>query len=264
MRTASLGDVISVEPVVRALKRSGYRNVYVDAGSYAPVFENNPFVSPVQDVPCGVKTVSLMNTYENELHLLREHVYLRKAGVELPNEELLPRIYLSDDERAYGKRQLCGGDWIIIDPGYPMQLDGRYLRGRLNGEDKIWQRAFWSEAEWGRLIQKLKSNGFMIVQIGNMNGVGTLPDVDLDLSGRTGIRQLFSIISAASFFVGMESGPMHVAQALGVPGVAIFHPNNPESGLKPFGSKIHAVYRNSGDLMNEDELFEKFNRLMVS
>jgi heptosyltransferase-2 len=44
----------------------------------------------------------------------------------------------------------------------------------------------------------------------------------VDLTGRADVRMLLGILARASLFVGNDSGPAHVAAALGRPGVAIF------------------------------------------
>jgi heptosyltransferase-2 len=48
-----------------------------------------------------------------------------------------------------------------------------------------------------------------------------------NLIGRTNISQLLSVIAGLDLFIGNDSGPMHVATALGVPTVAIFGPTHP-------------------------------------
>jgi len=47
------------------------------------------------------------------------------------------------------------------------------------------------------------------------------------LTGKTSLRQLASIIQLASLFVSNDSGPMHLANALKTPVVAIFGPTDP-------------------------------------
>ena len=44
----------------------------------------------------------------------------------------------------------------------------------------------------------------------------------LNLAGKTTLRELMALIGRCNFFVSNDSGPMHVAAALGVPLVAIF------------------------------------------
>ncbi|MGB7295063.1 MAG: glycosyltransferase family 9 protein, partial [Candidatus Aminicenantales bacterium] len=48
------------------------------------------------------------------------------------------------------------------------------------------------------------------------------------LTGRTTLPQLLGLISLASLFITNDTGPMHLANALRVPVVAIFGPTDPE------------------------------------
>jgi heptosyltransferase-2 len=49
------------------------------------------------------------------------------------------------------------------------------------------------------------------------------------LSGQTSLRQLAAVISLADLFVTNDSGPMHMANAVGTPVLAIFGPTDPEA-----------------------------------
>jgi len=49
----------------------------------------------------------------------------------------------------------------------------------------------------------------------------------LDLSGRTSIRQMAALIERADLLLCNDSGPMHLASALGTPAVAVFGPGTP-------------------------------------
>ncbi len=49
----------------------------------------------------------------------------------------------------------------------------------------------------------------------------------LDLSGKTTLDVLGALISKASAFIGVDSAPMHMACALGIPTLAIFGPSGP-------------------------------------
>ncbi len=48
-----------------------------------------------------------------------------------------------------------------------------------------------------------------------------------NLVGRTTVAELLSVIGGLNLFIGNDSGPMHVAAALGVPTVAMFGPTHP-------------------------------------
>ncbi|MEK6692595.1 MAG: glycosyltransferase family 9 protein [Nitrospirota bacterium] len=58
----------------------------------------------------------------------------------------------------------------------------------------------------------------------------------LVLAGRTGIRESAALIKQCIFFVTSDSGPMHLAQAVGIPTIAIFGPTDPSSA-GPTGEK---------------------------
>lgn len=56
----------------------------------------------------------------------------------------------------------------------------------------------------------------------------SLNDKPAVLTGQTTLPQLLGLISLASLFVSNDTGPMHLANALRVPVVAIFGPTDPE------------------------------------
>ena len=56
-----------------------------------------------------------------------------------------------------------------------------------------------------------------------------------DLVGQTSLRELVALSARARLFVGCDTGPMHLAAALGVPVVALFGPADP-ARTGPFGA----------------------------
>ena len=60
-----------------------------------------------------------------------------------------------------------------------------------------------------------------IVLVGRGNHVGNLPGHCLDLLNKTTVAQLIWLVRRASFVVSVDSGPAHLAAALGRPMVAI-------------------------------------------
>lgn len=55
------------------------------------------------------------------------------------------------------------------------------------------------------------------------------------LAGKTDIRQMITVIRGARCFISGDTGPMHIAAALGVPLFALFGPTNPVR-TGPYGS----------------------------
>jgi heptosyltransferase-2 len=67
-----------------------------------------------------------------------------------------------------------------------------------------------------------------------------LPADVIDLTGRTSLRDVVSILKSATAFVGNDSGLMHLAGALGLPTVGIFGSSNPD-WTHPLGRRTAAV-----------------------
>jgi len=53
--------------------------------------------------------------------------------------------------------------------------------------------------------------------------------------GRTTLPELAGLLQHARMFVGMDSGPAHLAAALGVPTVVLYGPTHPALGMRPRG-----------------------------
>ncbi|MBF0445521.1 MAG: lipopolysaccharide heptosyltransferase II [Magnetococcales bacterium] len=64
-----------------------------------------------------------------------------------------------------------------------------------------------------------------------------------DLSGRTTLAEMVDILSIADGVICNDSGPMHVAAALGVPVVAIYGSSDPQH-TPPVGPKAHVISLN--------------------
>jgi ADP-heptose:LPS heptosyltransferase len=51
-------------------------------------------------------------------------------------------------------------------------------------------------------------------------------------------RAFFDLLRASDLFIGVDSGPLHLAEALGVPTIGLFGPTAPEGIMDPSGSAI--------------------------
>lgn len=65
----------------------------------------------------------------------------------------------------------------------------------------------------------------------------------LDLAGKTTLRGMAAVLEQAALFVGNDSGPMHLAGALGVPVAAVFGPGDPlKTAPWGGGERLRVVY----------------------
>jgi len=64
----------------------------------------------------------------------------------------------------------------------------------------------------------------------------------LNIAGKTSIGQLAAQLERCALFIGNDSGPMHLAAAVGIPIIAIFGPTSPEEyGPYPLDDPRHIV-----------------------
>lgn len=149
----------------------------------------------------------------------------------LTPQEAAPRIHIPDDAvRA-------------VDA---LNLPARFVavHARSNNPEKDWDYPRWTE-----LARELSARGIAVVELGLTPVIAdsTLPVIDL--CGRTTILQMAEVIRRAALFVGIDSGPAHLANATGTRGVVLlghfgrFENYNPFSGLYGAGRGV-ALVRN--------------------
>ncbi len=66
------------------------------------------------------------------------------------------------------------------------------------------------------------------------------PDRTINLAGSTNLGELVEIIRAAELIVTNDTGPMHIAAALGTPMIALFGPTNPNR-TGPYGRQADVL-----------------------
>ena len=69
----------------------------------------------------------------------------------------------------------------------------------------------------------------------------------VDISGKTRLGLLGPILENANLFVGLDSGPSHIASAVGVPVVILFSGVNDPDEWAPRGRNVSVVYPGQGE-----------------
>lgn len=103
----------------------------------------------------------------------------------------------------------------------------------------------WPAQRFGRLASRLPVKTLVIGSRGDTKladeVVRTSKGMAISIAGRTDIRGLIEVIRCSRFMVSNDTGPMHVAAALGISVFAIFGPANPiRTG--PYGAN-HTIIR---------------------
>ncbi len=111
-----------------------------------------------------------------------------------------------------------------------------------------WATKHWQNAGFAKLGDQLIDNGFNVVFTGSMGDQPAITEIinlmhgkAVNLAGRTTLKTVAAIFSQAHIVVSTDTGPMHIAAAVGTPVVAIFGPTAPwRTG--PYGEQ-HTVIR---------------------
>jgi len=107
-----------------------------------------------------------------------------------------------------------------------------------------WPTKRWPAENWARLIKKLAArNGGKVLMVGGPGEKDWNAEIErlagpancLNLTGKTSMAELMEAIRPLKVFISNDSGPMHIAAALGVPAVGVFGPTTRELGFFPYG-----------------------------
>jgi heptosyltransferase-2 len=137
---------------------------------------------------------------------------------------LTPRLELSEEEKIWAGNFIEG---LKLVPG--TRLVG-VNPGATYGAAKM-----WPAAKYVQMLNELRGRGeFKFLIFGGKaesivsdevaRGVGE--PWSMNLAGKTTVRELAALASWCDVFVTNDTGPMHVAAAVGVPVVAIFGPTD--------------------------------------
>jgi heptosyltransferase-1 len=157
-------------------------------------------------------------------HVVEQNLSLAEAVARRPLE--MPRIEFPHDaaaEKRCADRAGQIGDFVLLNPGAG------------------WGAKQWPAERYGRVAKRLGADGLKslinfgpgeesLVQAVEAASEGTAQRIACSLT------ELIALTRRARLFIGGDTGPMHLAAALGIPVVAIFGPTNPARN-GPFGTR---------------------------
>jgi ADP-heptose:LPS heptosyltransferase len=223
-KTRTIGDPMMLSTLPEKLKKQypGLK-IYIYPRGFNPVvFWNNPFVDGVSFLPPALYGDDC-NEGTGQLIQVKERFF----GVPV-SESPRPSIYLTSEETARAQAWLQARlqdaqSKANLEP-HRRELPLLMLHpfGRTRG-------SVLSEQNWEALLSELQKK-FRICQLGII-GHPKLSGCDfhfLTPLARRHARDLFAIIAQGDRFAGVDSGPMHVAQAFGLKSVVVIaHTDSP-------------------------------------
>ena len=148
-----------------------------------------------------------------------------------PKGALLPRVYLSAEEQAWGLERLAA---------LPGPSGKEYAPVALHPYAAHQHKA-WPETHWRRLVEYLDAQGIPWLSMGR--GTPLFSGRPEDLTNTSSLRESAALLASCRVLVTGDSGPMHLATAVGTPVVALFGPTTREWGFFPAGPRDRVLER---------------------
>lgn len=218
---AVIGDVLCMEPALRALKNQLGPDVEITVRTNHPeLFTNHPTIKDVQDINLpatggGYEQKLTLNwratRQERGMHLVDRAA--TQMGVRVADR--LVRMYLD------------GWDYVQLEK---FNLPDTTSPKIVIGPSVRWSSRRWSDEKWRRLCQLLQEKfGATIIQLGDEHdeflGCG------IDLVGKTSVREAAAVISRCDLLISADNGLAHIAAAVDKACVVLFGPVRPETRM---------------------------------
>jgi heptosyltransferase III len=259
------GDIVACEPISRELKRL-YPNskiYWIVKKPYRELLDFNPNVDVVIKEYSVLYSMLLTerNPFDqfHNCHLsgLRRYNYLRKT---LQNPLAVSLNILTDNYFNYGNILevfakvgdlpiLKDAPKIYIPKSVENKIDEYHftkptivIHCHSNYSPKDWQVYFWEKL----VIDLLNNYNYNIIEIGLESTLTVYHSGYYNFCGKLSLLETAEIIKRATFFIGIDSGPAHFANAVGTFGFLLFGKLGDFEKYMPYSgeyeSKINAKF----------------------
>jgi heptosyltransferase-3 len=142
---------------------------------------------------------------------------LRRIGVQPTQEERRVEFVPGADAEQDAAELAPPGPFVVFHP------------------DSRWRFKCWPADKSAELVDRLAADGHTLVLTAAPGETDLVESIAaharapvVNLAGKLSIKQLGALIGRARLFIGVDSMPMHLAAAMGVPTVALFGPSYEE------------------------------------
>jgi len=216
-REGAAGDVLLTTPIVKELKRKFPGSYVIFKTRYPEILKNNPYVDEVVrfEPKDGIDVVfNLMYELYPEISIIEAYEKIAQLSIEYPQI----RFYLSSEEKEeineYMKTLSIEDTkgLVVIHP-----MSGNRIKK-------------WNGNSYQTVSDYICSRNLRVVTVGSPIDCVELKGA-INLIGKLSLRQSAALISKAKLFIGLDSYPMHIADAFKIPSVILFGSTDPRKVL---------------------------------
>ena len=172
--------------------------------------------------------IDLPEPVERRVHLEFQESHKRSVDMHLrrlwtPHQWLRACVERADEQAHYATR--LAAPLVVVHAGAGTQAKR------------------WPVSYWRRLIDGLRAEGFFVVLIGAADDVPfsemirRRPGV-IDLTGLLELQETLALMARADLFVGVDSGPAHLAAVGGTRSVVLFSGTNRPAQWRPWSRQV--------------------------
>jgi len=217
-REGAAGDVLLTTPIVKELKKKFPGSYLIFKTQYPEVLKNNPYVDEVvksepKDDDIDV-VFNLMYELYPDIPIVEAYGKITKLRIEYPEIE----FYLSLEEKKEINEYM---KTLSIE-----DTKGLVVMHPMSG-NRIKK---WDGNSYQTVSDYSCSRKLTVVTVGSPIDCVELKGA-INLIGRLSLRQSAALISRAKLFIGLDSYPMHIADAFKIPSVILFGSTDPKKVL---------------------------------
>jgi len=273
IKPSSLGDVVHALPTVNLIRRKyPYAHIsWLINDTLASLLKHSPIIDEL--IPferqrlAGLGQFPRMMSFLNGLHKKRFDVVvdlqgLLRSGIITWATRAPRRIGLSDAREGAGlffneivtvqpahavDRYLAAAHYLECDSGpieFPLGLPAFETTENLIAVNPSarWATKLWGDDRFAELIRRLPPERVVLTGSATERPrIEAIAQGRRNLAGQTDLFQLAELFRRCRVVIANDSGPMHLAAAVGTPVVAIFGPTDPAL-TGPYGDR-HVVLR---------------------
>jgi len=236
--TQQFGDIVAGEPITRQIreKHPNGHILWIVKPAFRELLENNPSLDGIIEEFCANQRRLIINSgifdilynlqFRNNSYCPVCNVYVENPVADakditiqnyyfqgnlltvqqkiagLPLDDLSPNLFITDAHRAKVDSLNLPDKYLIV-----------HCQSAQNSRN-------WDSTKWEELINYLiDRTDYYIVEIGLSSDLNILDKRFINLCGKLNLLETGEVIRRAHLFIGIDSGPAHLANAVGTYGI---------------------------------------------